>query len=250
MYFSDVLGGGVYRWSPAGVETLLAKRRGVGGLALCAGGGLVVSGRTVVLAKDGETSAVLEPDEGVTGFNDMATGPGGRLYVGALRFRPFAGEDPVPGDVWRIDPDGSAELLFRGIMWPNGIGVSPDGGTLYCCDYSTGTLIAHDLDQRGNTSAWRLLAASDSGEADGLAIDAEGGIWVATGNGASLIRFDAGGSLCEILEVPAPFVSALCFGGPDMSELYVTTMGGDNGGSLLRTSSPVPGLRMAACALG
>lgn len=246
MCFTDALGGGVYRWSgPAGVETLVEKRRGVGGLALGKDGSVVMSGRDVSVWRGGDTEVLLEPPDGVTGFNDMAVDAQGRIYVGALRFRPFAGEQPVPGDIWRIDPDRSSRLLFRGLLWPNGVGISPDQGTLYCCDYANGTVVAHDLDSSGDTSNWRLLAATASGEADGLAIDAQGGIWVATGRGATLARFAPDGSLSEIVEVPAPFVSAACFGGEALRDLYVTTMGGDQGGSLLHAEVGVEGAASA-----
>jgi sugar lactone lactonase YvrE len=212
----------------------------VGGLAIREHD-LVASGRDLVSITAGESRVVFEAPEGVTGFNDMAIDAAGRIYVGALRFRPFAGENSLPGDVWRVDPDGVAELLFRGIHWPNGIGLSPSEDVLYCCDYANGTLIAHDLDEHGRTSNWRLLAATPSGEADGLAIDHQGGVWVATGNGATLARFAPDGSQLETAEVPAPFVSALCFGGEDLRDLYVTTMGGEEGGSLLRGRAPVAG---------
>src|SRR5207244_8997438 len=53
VYFSDVLGGGVHRWLPdATIETVLAKRRGIGGIALHAAGGLVLSGRDVIAVGD------------------------------------------------------------------------------------------------------------------------------------------------------------------------------------------------------
>lgn len=56
LYFSDIIAGGVYRWSPEGsVETVIPKRRGVGGLALHADGGLVVSGRDVCHVRNGQS---------------------------------------------------------------------------------------------------------------------------------------------------------------------------------------------------
>ena len=73
VYFSDVLGGGVYRWSPDGVQQVVPKRRGVGGIVLHEDGGLIVTGRDVLHVRDGESRTVLALD-GVTGFNDLATG--------------------------------------------------------------------------------------------------------------------------------------------------------------------------------
>ena len=114
LVFSDVLGGGVHRWSPAsGVTTIVPKRRGVGGVALHADGGLVVSGRDLQHVRSGEIRTLLTLD-GVTGFNDLTTDAGGRVYAGALRFNPFAGEQPVPGEIWQLDEVAHATELFSG----------------------------------------------------------------------------------------------------------------------------------------
>ena len=93
VFFSDALGGGVYRWSPGSgsFEVVIPKRRGVGGMAQHADGGLVVSGRDVSIVRNGETT-LLYADEGAAGFNDLTTDPDGRVVAGALRFNPFAGE--------------------------------------------------------------------------------------------------------------------------------------------------------------
>jgi gluconolactonase len=238
VYFSDVLGGGVHRWSPGGdVETVIPKRRGIGGMCLHADGGLVVSGRDVVHVRDGE-SRVLFAHEGVTGFNDLAAHPDGSVYVGALRFRPFGGEDPVPGEIWRIDAEGSATEVFGGVDWANGIGFSPDGATVYACDFSSGELLACD----GGAS--RVVARTESQDADGLAVDGEGCIWVALGGGGAIGRYSPEGELDRVVEVPADFVSSLCFGGEDLRDVYITTAG-----ALFRTRVDVAGLPVTPAAV-
>jgi sugar lactone lactonase YvrE len=219
VYFSDVLGGGVHRWSPDGtVETVIPKRRGIGGMCQHADGGVVVSGRDVVHVRDGESRTLLELD-GVAGFNDLEPAPDGSIYVGALRFMPFRNEEPVPGDIWRITAPGAAEQVIDDVMWPNGMGLSPDGETLYVCDYSRGEVIAYDGHRR-------VFAKSPSGDTDGLAVDQDGGVWVATGSGGTVARFSPEGDLEEQLDVPADFTSSLCFGGSDGRDLFVTTIGG------------------------
>jgi sugar lactone lactonase YvrE len=72
--------------------------------------------------------------------------------------------------------------------------------------------------------------------ADGLALDGEGGLWLGAGQGG-LARFAPDGSLDRTVDVPADFVSSLCFGGDDMRDVYVTTMG-----ALLHGRADVPGL--------
>ena len=89
LLFSDVLGGGVYRLAADGaISTVVPKRRGVGGIAIHADGGIVCSGRDVVHVRDGETRTVLHVD-GVAGWNDLCTDANGRVYAGALRFAVF-----------------------------------------------------------------------------------------------------------------------------------------------------------------
>jgi sugar lactone lactonase YvrE len=233
VYFSDVLGGGLHRWHPdRGIETVVPKRRGIGGMCLHADGGVVVSGRDVAHVKDGESRTLFSLD-GVAGFNDMGTDNEGRIYAGALRFMPFGGEEPVPGEIWRIDSAGEGTAVLDAITWANGIGFSPDGHTMYACDYASGEL--HALETASGER--RVLARTPSGEADGLAVDVEGAIWVALGSGGALARYSPGGELQDTLEVPADFVSSVCFGGQDRRDVYVTTVG-----SLFRGRVDVPGL--------
>jgi sugar lactone lactonase YvrE len=79
-----------------------------------------------------------------------------------------------------------------------------------------------------------------------LAVDRDGGVWVALGEGGGIARFLADGELDEVATLPASFVSSLCFGGPDMRDVLITTA--DNhvhpelGGTLLRARSRIPGL--------
>ena len=71
LYFSDVHGGGVYRRSVDGaLETVVPKRRGVGGIALQADGGIVCSGRNICHVRDGETRVLFDPPN-TPGFNDI-----------------------------------------------------------------------------------------------------------------------------------------------------------------------------------
>jgi sugar lactone lactonase YvrE len=236
VWFSDVLNGGVHRWTPGGVQTVVPKRRGIGGLALHAEGGAVVTGRDVSHVKDGETRQLLAID-GVTGFNDLGIAPDGSVYVGSLRFMPFGGEPPVPGEIWRIGSDGATRQVAGGIDWANGIGFSPDGATAYASDYAHAKVLAFDVSEGGSLEEPRTFASIPAGSADGLAVDAQGRVWVAMGDGGGIARFDPHGTLDRVVDVPGDFVSSLCFGGDDMRDLYVTTMG-----TLFRGRSHIPGL--------
>ena len=242
--FSDVVAGGVWRIPATGrrrPEVVIAKRRGVGGLLPHASGGIVVSGRDLALVEpDGETRSLLQP-VGVMGINDIGSDGAGGVLAGALRFRPMAGEEPVPGEVWHLPADGSEpQIVADDVLWPNGIGLSPDGATLYVADFQAACVLAYDRDGGGR----RIFAPSPRGSCDGLAVDAEGGVWVALGPGGGIGRLDADGALIEIIELDGAFVSSVSFAGDDDCDLLVTTAD-----RVLRGHSPVPGLPVPAATL-
>jgi sugar lactone lactonase YvrE len=235
LWFTDVLGAGVHRLDPP--ATFLEQRKGMGGCVPHADGGLVLAGRDLVRLEGGEATSLLALDE-VTGFNDLTTDGDGKVLAGGLRFFPFRGETPVPGGVWRLSPGGAAELLFEDVLWPNGMGYSPDGKVLYLSDYSQAVVLAWDGDRVTE------FARPPRGSCDGLTVDADGGVWVALGEGGAIARFAPDGEIDTLVEVPANFVSSLCLHGPD---LWITAVG-DQGGVVLRAEAPAPALELApAC---
>jgi D-xylonolactonase len=246
LYFSDVTQGGVYRRAPDGaVTTVVPKRKGVGGIALHADGGLVISGRDVCHVKDGTTRILLERPEGVGGFNDLFADAAGRVLVGSLRSDPFdLGRERAPGECWRIDGAGEAVVLYDGLGLANGIGFSPDGHTLYHSDTAAGAVLAHDVAPDGSVSNRRVFGACEA--PDGLAVDADGGVWVASYGSGCVVRFDSTGRVERRVPVPAKLVSSCCFGGVDLRDLVVTSQ--DNreeparGGTIFRLRAELPGL--------
>jgi gluconolactonase len=246
LYYSDALSGGVYRRSPdVTIETIVPKRRGVGGMVLHADGGVVVSGRNVVHVRDGVTRVLLEV-EGALGFNDLTTDSSGRVYVGTLRSNAFDAGPRVPGECWRIEGERRAVEVYKPVEFANGIGFSPDGKTLYHSSYSEAHVLAHDIAADGTASNRRVFARMPRGKPDGLAVDETGAVWVALGEGGAVARFSPAGDLLSILAVPSPFVTSLCFGGKDRRDLYVVTLENvevpERKGTIFRTRSDVPGL--------
>jgi sugar lactone lactonase YvrE len=243
--YSDVIAGGVWGCSSDGVvREILPKRRGIGGILAHADGGWVISGRSLIhVLPDGEQREILS-GEGVCGYNDLGATAEGELLAGVLRYRPMSGEDPRPGQLLLVDGDGHVEVLSEDVVWPNGIGVSPDGETIYLSDYAQRAVLAVAR-QGGKT---RTFCRSPRGSADGLAVDCEGCVWVALGEGAGVARFHPDGELDEVTTLPASFVSSLSFGGPDMRDVLITTA--DNlvqpelGGTLFRARSEVAGMNM------
>lgn len=230
--FSDVLGGGVYQWSPSAeqVRTVLPKRRGVGGMARHADGGLVLSGREVIhLTADGTSRVVYQPQDGVAGINDLTVDPDGNVVVGQLRFRPFAGEEPVPGEFVTVGGSAAPTPVIDDVLWVNGCQFSPDGATFYGCDVRRGIVLAADRGPDGGYHDRRVVIESPTGIADGIAVDENGAVWVALGPSGSVGRFTPDGRLDHEVTMDATFVASLCFGGADGRDLFATSIARDGG---------------------
>lgn len=155
-------------------------------------------------------------------LNDGMCDPAGRLWVGATAMD-FGSR---PGSLYRVEPDGDVRTVIDSIQFSNGIGLSPDAQTLYIIDTLAHVLLAYDFDNAAGTiSGARRLATFEprEGMPDGLAVDAEGGIWVARYGACAVDRFDAAGQHTERLYVPAAQPTCPAFGGADGETLYVTS---------------------------
>ncbi len=253
LYFSDVPNGGVYRRSPDGkIETLIPKRKGVGGIALNQGGGMVCSGRTLIYwNEEARTSRDLFTEwEGrpLKGLNDLQPDDHGSIYVGSLEFDALSDQKPIPGNLFRVDPDGKVTKLWEGIQVTNGIGFSPDRKYLFHADSTTQAVWVYDVLADRTVKDRRVFAKLPVGWPDGLAVDAEGGVCVAVVNDGEVMRFKPDGTLDWRLKVPAKMVTSLTFGGKDMRDLYIVTADNTDDkakkGTVFRTRSEIPGLRV------
>jgi gluconolactonase len=158
------------------------------------------------------------------------------------------------GGVFYGQPDGSAaHVIARPAMTPNGVGLSPDGGTLYYAETAGARVWAYDITAPGQVrkDPWpspngaRLVCASPGGHwqrFDSMAVDALGNLCVATlmHGGISIVSPD--GSMTSHVPLPDRFTTNLCFGGKDMRTAYVTLSG--SGRLIAIDDWPVPGLRL------
>lgn len=253
MMFSDVHGGGVHCLSADGeVTTVFPHRRGIGGIALHADNGLVVGGRNIAFKGfDGSDTVVLldrDPAHGNVGFNDLTTDAAGRIYVGSLGSPVFEEGEQLPGDLHVIDLDGSARIVAEDVLLTNGLGFSPDGKTLYHSDSRRQTVHCYDVVGNGDLGPKRTFATLDDGAPDGLAVSADGGVWVAVAGGGCVAVFEPDGSQRRRIAVPMPMCTSVCFGGVALTDLYIVTgsdgVEGDREGSVFRERVGVAGMRV------
>jgi sugar lactone lactonase YvrE len=157
-------------------------------------------------------------------LNDMVVDGAGRAYVGNFGFDLMTLQPIRETGIIRVDRDGTAAMVADGLRFPNGMVISPDGGTLVVAETLGGRLTAFDVDADGalsNRRVWAQLSETpdteDMGELlavggiapDGIALDAEGAIWAADALGGRLLRVREGG---EIAEEIAPGIGVFACG--------------------------------------
>lgn len=151
-------------------------------------------------------------------MNEGGCDPDGRFYSGSLAYDLRKGA----GSVYRLDPDGSVSVVIEQVTISNGLEWSPDGTLAYYVDTATDRIDVFDYDRdRGLTG--RRPFADAPGQPDGLAVDSEGGVWVALYGGGSVRRFSPDGLLDDVVELPVTRATACTFGGPHLNQLYITT---------------------------
>ncbi len=254
LLFSDVLQGGVFCVDADNeVSTVFEHRRGIGGMSLHAGGGLVVSGRNISFKPfdGGDTIMLLDRNEdaGNVGYNDITTDSQGRVYAGSLGASPVFddGREPQAGELYLIELDGTARVVGDDVQLTNGLGFSPDGKLLYHSDSRRQTVFCYSVADDGSLGEKRVFVVVEKGAPDGLVVSEDGAVWVAlAGGGHGVAVYEPGGEQRELVEIPQPMCTSVCFGGNDLKDLYIVSgsdgSSAENTGAVYRTRTEVAGL--------
>ena len=153
-------------------------------------------------------------------MNEGGCDPDGRFYCGTMAY------DKTPGaaSIYRLDPDGSTEVVLTGVTVSNGLEWSPDGALAYYNDTDSGEVSVFDYDREAGLTGRRTFAPiPDNGRPDGLTVDGEGNVWTALNGWGQVWSFGPGGEREAVVEVGARKVTACTFGGPGLDQLFITT---------------------------
>jgi len=229
VYWVDIPTGRMFRYDPAtGHHEQVYQGELIGGFTIQADGALLLFQErgAVRIWRDGALTTVLDeiPDERATRFNDVFADTEGRVFCGTMPTKERLGR------LYRLDTDGSIHLILEGIGCSNGMGLTPDRKGLYYTDSGKREIYLFDYDAAtGNLTNQRLFVRTPEGEGvpDGMTVDAEGYVWSARWDGGHLFRFSPAGELVDKVAFPAKKVSCVTFGGPDYTDMYVTTAGGN-----------------------
>ena len=176
LWFSDMLGEAVHTVTVGGsMTTLPLPGHAPSGLGFRPDGTLLIvsTEKRTLLAYDGETvSAVADLSAlAPADLGDMVVDEHGRAYIGSQAYQ--------GGVILRVDPDGSVSVVARELDFPNGMAITPDGGTLIVAESIGRRLTGYTIGDNGDLSNRRVFADGLDGPPDGICLDAEGGVWTA-----------------------------------------------------------------------
>jgi sugar lactone lactonase YvrE len=228
LWFSDMHALHVMRLVPDGrAQVMLEVPNCPSGLGWLPGGDLLVVSMTDrrLLRWDGRSSATHADLSELASFhlNDMVVDARGNAYVGNFGFDLHAGESPKPAELILVTPDGEARVVADEMQFPNGTVVTPDGQTLIVGESFGGRLTAFDILANGDLANRRVWAELPHGAVpDGICLDAEGAIWIASPISAEVLRVSEGGAVTH--RVPVETQAFACMlGGPERRHLFVCT---------------------------
>jgi sugar lactone lactonase YvrE len=161
--------------------------------------------------------------------NDMVVDDQGNAYIGNFGFNTYSGEEVKPANLILVRPGETPCVAADDLLFPNGTVITPDGKTLIVGETYAARLTAFDVNPDAtlsNRRVWADLSLSvDDGDVpvpDGMCLDAEGAIWVASPTTAEVIRVKEGGEILDRVLVSTNAYACM-LGGDDLRTLFICT---------------------------
>jgi sugar lactone lactonase YvrE len=229
LWFSDFYTCRVSRVGPNGrIESVCEVPGRPSGLGWLPDGRLLVvsmNERRLLRLDGGELTPVAELAAFAPGpCNDMLVDARGRAYIGNFGFDLQARAAFAPTDLVMVAPDGTVRVVARDMHFPNGTVLTPDGRTLIVAESYGQRLTAFDVANDGSLSkrrVWAQLEGRGVGP-DGICLDEEGAIWLASPVSREVLRVREGGVIAERLATDGQAVACM-LGGADRRTLFVLT---------------------------
>lgn len=154
--------------------------------------------------------------------NDMVVDAKGRAYVGNFGYDLHINAPQKPAELVMVTPDGKASVVANDLQFPNGTVITADGKALIVGESMGRRLTAFDIRPDGSLANRRLWAEIAPALPDGIALDAEGAIWVSSPFTNETIRVLEGGKVTERIKTSQMSI-ACALGGKDRKTLFVLT---------------------------
>jgi sugar lactone lactonase YvrE/enterochelin esterase-like enzyme len=223
VFFTDIPASKAYKIGRDGKPAeFIADTKRSNGQAFAPDGRLyaVATGTREILAytADGKPTVIATEIAG----NDLVVAHNGNLYV----TNPPAGGSNEPSKIWLIKPDGTKQVVDTGLKFANGIALSPDQTLLYVADYRSHWVYSYVIQPDGTLAHkqryFHLHSRDEDDEsfADGLKVDRDGNLYVATRLGIQIC--DQAGRVNAIIPTPNGRITNLVFGGENFDTLYAS----------------------------
>lgn len=148
--------------------------------------------------------------------NDLAIMSNGTIFCSDPNWKESTGQ------LWKVTPDGKAELLVANMGTTNGIEVSPDEKTLYVNESVQKNVWAFDITPQGTLANKRLLIKFEDGGMDGMRCDTKGNLYIARHGLGVVDIVSPKGKIIQTVKMKGKLTSNICFGGKDGKTCYVT----------------------------
>jgi len=179
-------------------------------------------------------------------WNDIVVDAGGNAYVNGIGFE-FPGEEPAPGMVVLVRPDGQVVPVADDLAFPNGMAITSDGGTLVVAESYGQRLTGYDVAGDGTLSGRRVWASTPGEHPDGICLDVTGALWYADVGTRHCVRVREGGEVLATVELDrGAFACALSRGADPKLYVVAQDWAGPNAvggttGQIVAFRAPAPG---------
>ncbi|XP_026157463.1 regucalcin isoform X2 [Mastacembelus armatus] len=234
LLFVDIAGRKIHRWNSTTNQVKSVETGDMVGFAVPrrSGGYVAGVGRSIV-SLDWSTQAMtslveVDEDKPNNRLNDGKVDPTGRLLAGTMGKEQRPAEvQKQQGSLFSVTSDLTVTKRLSQVDISNGLDWSLDQKTFFYIDSLFLSVDAFDYDSNtGHLGNRRVVYHMEKGEGlpDGMTVDADGRLWVACYNGGRVINIDpATGVRLQTVSLPVMKITSCCFGGPDYSDLYVTS---------------------------
>lgn len=229
LYWIDIMSSMLYEYNPkTGENKSYNVGQHVGTVVPRKSGGLMLSlydGFAAFDPDSGRVTLIADPEADIPDnrFNDGKCDPAGRFWAGTMAYS----NQTTQGSLYRMDTDLSVHKMLGNIAISNGIVWTADKKTMYYIDTYAYNVRAYDYNNKtGDIKNERVVikVRKNMGGPDGMAIDAEGMLWVAHFGGSCVRRWDPNtGKVLDKIDLPCKQITSVAFGGKDLDILYITS---------------------------
>jgi sugar lactone lactonase YvrE len=231
LYWIDLKAPGIYCFdviTRQNRQVPAALGKTIGGMVFARNGRMIIQDAEGIheLTATGHRNLLLNPESDIVGtsFNDAKCDPKGRLWTGTTDI----GETRPSGSLYVIEGQGRTPGRVRqidsAIVCANGPAFSPDGRHAYFADSMAEEIYTYDVDlDTGLISPRKPFVKTQNGQPDGMTVDSQGYLWNAMWDGWRIVRYAPNGEVDREIRLPVPRPTSVCFGGPRMDQLFITT---------------------------